>query len=65
MPPKRYILQKLFGRKAITDRHDGRVYAFGPGFDFTAAPFQQHRAAYTEADAQAVVDWMNERQSYA
>lgn len=54
-----YEIQKFAGRKFITDHTKAKAFAYGSGFDFSAAPAQEHRAYYSDSDAQAVVDWLN------
>lgn len=59
MRKKRYSLSKFAGVKHITDDKNGRVFAYGGGVELPT--HQQHRMFYTDADAQAVVDMMNQR----
>lgn len=57
----RYKVIKPVGHTAIRDGENYRLFAFGPGFDFSHVPYQQHRASYTEVNAVHVTEWLNER----
>lgn len=60
---KKYSIGKFGGVSHITEEttRSARIFAFGFGADYSQAPNQQHRQTYTKDDAQAVVDWLNER----
>lgn len=57
----RYQLQQFSGHKLIRDHGNSKAFAYGPQFDYSQAPAQRHRAAYTDADAASLVQWLNER----
>jgi hypothetical protein len=56
---KRYEVQTFAGRKLIADHVTCKSFAYGPGFDFSQAPAQEHRAFYSDSDAKAIVEWLN------
>lgn len=58
---KRYTLREFGGAVAIKDNAPDAypvLFGIGSGVDRT---FQEHRIFYTKDDAQAVCDWLNER----
>lgn len=60
---KRYTVREFGGATAIKDNKPlfSRLYPFG----YTRlVTFHEHRRLYTAADAQAVCDWLNERETW-
>lgn len=60
---KRFTIRKFCGAHAIKDNEPimSRLYPFG----YTRlVTFHEHRRLYSADDAQAVCDWLNERQTW-
>jgi hypothetical protein len=55
--PKTYLVAKCIGLNSISNGE--KVWAFGEGFEYLDG---NHRAHYNTNDAQAVCDWLNQRE---
>jgi hypothetical protein len=62
VPPKTYLVTTRIGLPSISDGE--RVWAYGPlfNYDHVHDASQRHRAYYCGNDAQAVCDWLNQRE---
>jgi hypothetical protein len=56
----RYCVRRLGSFAYISDDFLARAYPFGFGYEFSVAEYR--RADYTEADAQEICAWLNDRQ---
>lgn len=61
---KRYTVRQFSGATAIKDNEPviTRLYPFGWGH--VILRWHQHRETYSLGDAQAVCDWLNERETW-